>query len=156
MYGGEGMYPKQKFIFTIPKKFYSITELEGEFNMSRNELIKNAVLCGAMYQISSKRLINRVRLEEFFARVGNLAAEIDRKYSKVKDVSAYFDLQDDQVIQLASDAKALIKIRGTLLVNLEELENYISEFKCEMNTIDPEKSDEIEKIKRRSERLCVR
>ena len=140
---------KKKVLFLWPKKFYKPKELLEILPMSEKELLQNAMLCGALYRVNGKKLINLETMREFVNKVGNLAGEIGGKYCQVKDAAAYLGLNEDQTMQIASDAGALFKVRQLLLVDKEVLGKYVEQFKFKVNVLDIEEVEENERIERR-------
>lgn len=140
---------KKKFLFLWPKKFYKPKELLEILPMSEKELLQNAMLCGALYRVNGKKLINLETMREFVDKVGNLAGDIGGKYCQVKDAAAYLGLNEDQAMQIASDAGALFKVRNLLLVDKEVLMKFVEKFKYKVNVIDIEEVEENAKIERR-------
>ncbi|MBR1440045.1 MAG: hypothetical protein IJ589_02350 [Lachnospiraceae bacterium] len=136
-------------LFLWPKKFYRPKELLEILPMNEKHLLQNAMLCGALYRISNKKLINLEIMLEFVNKVGNLAGEIGGKYCQVKDAAAYLGLNEDQTMQIASDAGALFKVRQLLLVDKEVLRKYVEQFKFKVTVLDIEEVEENERIERR-------
>ena len=140
---------RSKVLFLWPKRFYKPKELLEILPMSEKDLLQNAMLCGALYRVNGRKLINLETVREFVNKVGNLAGDIGGKYCQVKDVAAYLGLNEDQAMQIASDAGALFKVRNLLLVDKETLKKYVEQFKYKVNVIDIEEVEENAKIERR-------
>ncbi len=140
---------KSKVLFLWPKKFYKPKELLEILPMSEKHLLQNALLCGALYRVNNRKLINLETLLEFVNKVGNLAGDIGGKYCQVKDVAAYLGLNEDQAMQIASDAGALFKVRQLLLVDKEVLMKFVEQFKFKVNVLDIDEVEENARIKRR-------
>ena len=140
---------KKKVLFLWPKKFYKPKELLEILHMSERELLQNAMLCGALYRVNGKKLINLETMREFVNKVGNLAGDIGGKYCQVKDAAAYLGLNEDQAMQIASDAGALFKVRNLLLVDKAGLMKFVEQFKYKVNVIDIEEAEENARIERR-------
>ena len=140
---------RSKVLFLWPKRFYKPKELLEILPMSEKDLLQNAMLCGALYRVNGRKLINLETMREFVNKVGNLAGDIGGKYCQVKDVAAYLGLNEDQAMQIASDAGALFKVRNLLLVDKETLKKYVEQFKYKVNVIDIEEVEENAKIERR-------
>ena len=138
---------KKRVVFLWPKKFYKPKELLEILPMSEKELLQNAMLCGALYRVNGKKQINLETMREFVNKVGNLAGDI--KYCQVKDAAAYLGLNEDQAMQIASDAGALFKVRNLLLVDKAGLMKFVEQFKYKVNLIDIEEAEENAKIERR-------
>ncbi len=107
------------------------------------------MLCGALYWVNGKKLINLETMREFVNKVGNLAGDIGGKYCQVKDAAACLGLNEDQAMQIASDAGALFKVRNLLLVDKAGLMKFVEQFKYKVNLIDIEEAEENAKIERR-------
>ena len=140
---------KKKVLFLWPKKFYKPKELLEILPMSEKELLQNAMLCGALYRVNGKKLINLETMREFVNKVGNLAGDIGGKYCQVKDAAAYLGLNEDQAMQIASDAGALFKVRNMLLIDKEQLVGFMDKFKFEVHYFDIEEVEEQARIERR-------
>ena len=140
---------RTKVIFVRPKKFYRPKELEGILPMSQKALLQNAFLCGALYRVRGRKLINLETIRIFLEKVGNLSEEIGGKYCQVKDAAIYLGLNEDQAMQIASDAGALFKVRNMLLIDKEQLVGFMDKFKFEVHYFDIEEVEEQARIERR-------
>lgn len=140
---------KKRVVFLWTKKFYKPKDLLEILPMSEKELLQNAILCGALYRVNGKKLINLETMREFVNKVGNLAGDIGGKYCQVKDAAAYLGLNEDQAMQIASDAGALFKVRNLLLVDKAGLMKFVEQFKYKVNVIDIEEAEENARIERR-------
>ena len=140
---------RSHLIFVKPKKFYRPKELADYFPMSEKALLQNAMLCGALYRVHNRKLINVETLMIFVDKVGNLAEEIGGKYCQVKDAAVFLGVNEEQATQIASDADALIKVRQLLLVDKEALYQYVKQFTVKVNVLDIDDIEEQAKIERR-------
>ncbi len=143
---------KSKILFLWPKKFYKPKELLEFMPMSEKHLLQNAMLCGALYRVYNRKLINLETLREFVDKVGNLAGDIGGKYCQVKDAAAYLGLNEEQAMQIASDAGALFKVRQLLLVDKTALMKHVEQFRYKVNVLDIEETEENARIERRLKR----
>ena len=143
------MPARSKFVFLWPKKYYRPKELLEILPMSEKALLQNALLCGALYRVGCRKLINLETIRAFLEKVGNLADEIGGKYCQVKDAAAYLGLNEDQATQIASDAGALFKVRQLLLVDKEELARYVKKFRFSVQLFDIDQIEEEARIERR-------
>ena len=140
---------RSKVIFVRPKKFYRPKELEGILPMSQKALLQNAFLCGALYRVRGRKLINLETIRIFLEKVGNLSEEIGGKYCQVKDATIYLGVNEEQAMQIASDAGALFKVRNMLLIDKEQLVGFMDKFKFEVHYFDIEEVEEQARIERR-------
>ncbi len=143
------MSARSKFVFLWPKKFYRPKELLKVLPMNEKTLLRNALLCGALYRVGCRKLINLEAILAFREKVGNLSGKIGGKYCQIKDAAAYLGLNEDQATQIASDAGALFKVRQLLLVDKEELVKYVKKFKFAVQLFDIDQIEEDAKIERR-------
>ena len=151
--GGDGVsFRKLEAAVLRPKKFYKPQDLKDVFPLSEKSLLQNALLCGALYRIGRRKLINIETLRLFIDKVGDLAGSIDGKYCQVKDASAYLGLNEEQTMQISSDARALFKIRQVLLVDKDALLAYVEKFRFTVNIIDIDEVEENARIERRLEK----
>ena len=147
------MYPRRKgVVFLRPKKFYKPKDLKDVFHMSEKNLLQNALLCGALYRVGNRNLINVETLRMFVDKVGDLAGNIGGKYCQVKDASAYLGLNENQTMQIASDAGALFKIRQLLLIDKDVLLAYVEKFRFTVSVVDIDEVEENARIERRLKR----
>jgi len=144
------MTPRRtKFVFVRPKRFYRPNELAEILSMDKKMLLRNAVMCGALYRIGVKKLINLETLQLFFDKVGNLAEEIGGKYCQVKDAAALLGVDEEVAMQIASDGDAMLKLREILLVDIKKLEDYVGSFSYKVEFYDIDEIEEQDKIERR-------
>ena len=138
------------FVCIRPKRFFRLSELPGLLSMDKKILYKNAILCGALYRIGSRKLINLELLLLFFEKAGNLAEEIDSKYCQVKDAAAFFGVDESAAMQIASDA--LFKLRELYLVDVKKMKAYVGKFNYKVDIFNVDDIEEQAKIERRLQR----
>ena len=140
------------FVCIRPKRFFRLNELANLLSMDKKILYKNAILCGALYRIGGRKLINLELLLLFFEKAGNLAEEIGSKYCQVKDAASFFGVDESAAMQIASDADALFKLRELYLVDVKKMKAYVGKFNYKVNIFDVDAIEEQAKIERRLQR----
>lgn len=59
---------KTHFRYVVITRFYTPKDLAEIYGMDQKRLIDQATIAGALYQIGTKKLINRVRIEQFLKK----------------------------------------------------------------------------------------
>ena len=131
------------------KRFYTPTELSELTAVKRDVLIRNALLFGVLYRINCKKLINYAKLIELTGKGSTISELMSGKYCNVTDAAIFLGLDEDLVLQIASDAGALLRYREVVLVNKKEMESYIEKFHYKANLFDMDEIEEQAKIERR-------
>lgn len=130
------MYGKKKARFVIEKCFFTIPEIATMYDISEKEAIYESIKVGAYYQIGRLRLINRCLFECKYKKIEEGIKEVEGKYCSVEKAMKFFGMNEKQVVQLASDASALIKLSEVLMVNIEVLDEYVLRFEKRVQLID--------------------
>ena len=115
---------KTHFRYVVIKRFYTPKDLAEIYGMDQRRLIDQATIVGALYQIGTKKLINRVRIEQFLKCAGDFTYSMDGKYCQMSMAVKQMGIPEDLLKRFASDADALIKIDNEILVNLDTWNNW--------------------------------
>lgn len=148
---------KTHFRYVVITRFYTPKDLAEIYGMDKKRLIDQATIAGALYQIGTKKLINRVRIEQFLKSAGDFTYSMDGKYCQMSMAVKQMGIPEDLLKRFASDADALIKIDNEILVNLDKLDEYIEKCKHTVNMTDEDEESEYRPREyRRNRDLCLR
>lgn len=148
---------KTHFKICVITRFYTPKVLAEIYGMNQKRLLEQALIAGALYQIGTKKLINRARIEKFLKDAGDFTYSMNGKYCQMQEAVKQLGLPWDMLMKFASDAEALIKIDNEVLVNIDKLDEYIENCKQELNILDEEEEQEYKPREyRRNRNICLR
>jgi len=140
------------FIIAVPVKYYQPKRVAEIYGMSKEQVLRLAFVAGALYQFGNKRLIDIFKISSFIREVKDFAGLCESKYCMVNEAANMLGIPAENIIQMASDADALRKVGDVLLINPEQLSEYIE--KCQ-HKVEFFSQEEIE-LSLRNKRLTIR
>lgn len=146
---------KTQFAFIVRTQFYPIKRLAELYGMPEKELAEKALIAEALYRIRRRVFVNRFKLEKFLIQTETFEVDRDGKYCQLGEAVRTLGIGEDKVMQLASDADALIQMENTVLINLDALDEYILECKKKVCLITEEELETIVSRKDRREKEYV-